>query len=157
MQIDVMLALQDRLKKDYSKKNQLGQTALLRVMLEINQAVVVSGIAILEEYEEDILIFPMLCRGLGLVRNGVEPKVIETILLNTALTNDVDLLESLLVIEGVLSIQTLQAPDVTKELLLSYFSLDIQDSVRKGLQDLKLNCSEVLRMEEVEKLIEKTL
>ena len=56
MQIDVMLALQDRLKKDYSKKNQLGQTALLRVMLEINQAVVVSGIARLEEYEEDIKI-----------------------------------------------------------------------------------------------------
>ena len=42
-------------------------------------------------------------------------------------------LESLLVMEGVISIQTLRSPGVTIELLLSYFSFNLQDNVRKNL------------------------
>ena len=95
----------------------------------------------------------MLSRGLKLVRGGIEPQVIESILLNTAFANDVDLLESLLIMEGVISIQTLRSPGVTMELLLSYFSFNLQDVLRKSLQDLKLNFSEPLNMKEMEELL----
>ena len=40
MQAEIMLALYSNLKKDFSEKNQLKQIDKLRVMLEINQAVV---------------------------------------------------------------------------------------------------------------------
>lgn len=95
----------------------------------------------------------MLSRGLKLVRGGIEPQVTESILLNTAFANDVDLLESLLVMEGAISIQTLRSPGVTMELLLSYFSFNLQDVLRKSLQDLKLNFSEPLNMKEMEELL----
>lgn len=153
MQTEIMLALQSCLKKDYSEKNQLKQTGMLRIMLQINQDVVGHGISKLEDYESNTMSFPMLCRGLKLVRGGMEPQVIESILLNTAFANDVDLLESLLVIEGVSSIQMLRSPDVTRELLLSYFCFNLQDNLRKNLQDLKLNFSEPLNMKEMEKLL----
>lgn len=64
MQTEIMLALQSNLKKDYSENNQLKQIDMLRMMLEINQAVVVHGISTLEDYENSILIFPMLYREL---------------------------------------------------------------------------------------------
>lgn len=154
MQTEIMLALQSNLKKDYSENNQLKQIDMLRMMLEINQAVVVHGISALEDYENSTLIFPMLYRGLKLIRGGIEPQVIESVLLNNALANDVDLLESLLVIEGVISIQMLRSPDVTRELLLSFFRFDMQDNIRKSLQDLKINFSEPLNRAEIEKLLE---
>ena len=47
----------------------------------------------------------------------------------------------------------LRSPDVTRELLLSYFNFNLQDNLRKGLQDLKLNSSEPLDMKKIEKLI----
>jgi hypothetical protein len=65
----------------------------------------------------------------------------------------VDLLESLLVMEGVISIQLLRSPDVTRELLLSYFSFNLQDILRKSLQDLKLNFSQPMNAKEIEKLL----
>ena len=154
MQTEIMLALQSCLNKDYSDKNQLKQIELLRLMLEINQEVIGRGISVLEDYESRTVIFPMLCRGLKLVRGGMEPQVIQSILLNAAFANDIDLLESLLVIEGVNSIQMLQSPDVTRELLLSYFSFSLQDVLRKKLNDLRINSSEPLNRKEVEKLLE---
>ena len=154
MQTEIMLALQSCLNKDYSDKNQLKQIELLRLMLEINQEVIGRGISVLEDYESRTVIFPMLCRGLKLVRGGMEPQVIQSILLNAAFANDIDLLESLLVIEGVISIQMLQSPDVTRELLLSYFSFSLQDVLRKKLNDLRINSSEPLNRKEVEKLLE---
>ncbi len=153
MQTEIMLALQGYLKKDYSEKNQLKQIDMLRMMLKINQDVVIHGISKLEDYENSTTNFPMLCKGLKLVRGGEEPQVIESILLNTAFANDVDLLESLLVIDGVISIQMLRSPDVTRELLLSYFSFSLQDDLKKSLQDLKLNSSEPLDRKEIEKLL----
>lgn len=155
MQTEIMLALQSCLNKDYSDKNQLKQIELLRLMLEINQEVIGRGISVLEDYESRTVIFPMLCRGLKLVKSGMEPQVIVSILLNTAFANDIDLLESLLVMEGVISIQMLQAPEVTRELLLSYFRFSLQDILRKKLNDLNINSSEPLSREEVEKLLEK--
>ena len=154
MQTEIMLALQSCLNKDYSDKNQLKQIELLRLMLEINQEVIGRGISVLEDYESRTVIFPMLCRGLKLVRGGMEPQVIQSILLNAAFANDIDLLESLLVIEGVISIQMLQSPDVTRELLLSYFRFSLQDVLRKKLNDLNINSSEPLNRKEVEKLLE---
>lgn len=122
-------------------------------MLEINQDVIVHGISKIEDYQSYTMSFPMLSRGLRLVRNGMEPQVIESILLNTALANNVDLLESLLVMEGVISIQLLRSPDVTRELFLSYFSFNLQDALRENLQDLKINFSQTLNMEEIERLL----
>ena len=153
MQTEIMLALQSCLKKDFSEENQLKQIDMLRMMLEINQDIVSYGISKIEDYENKTKIFPMLHKGLKLVRAGLEPQVIESILLNAAFVNDVDLLESLLVIEGVISIQTLRSPGVTRELLLSYFSFNLQDDLRKNLQDLKLNFSEPLNMKEMEELL----
>lgn len=154
MQTEIMLALRSNLKENYSEINELKQMDMLRMMLEINHAVVVHGISALEDYENSTLIFPMLHRGLKLVRDGIEPQVVESVLLNNALANDVDLLESLLVIEGVISIQILRSPDVTRELLLSHFQFDMQDNIRKSLQDLKINFSEPLNRTEIEKLLE---
>ncbi len=153
MQTEIMLALQGCLKKDYSEENQLKQIDMLRMMLKINQDVVIHGISKLEDYENSTTNFPMLCKGLKLVRGGMEPQIIESILLNTAFANDVDLLESLLVIDGVISIQMLRSPDETRELLLSYFSFSLQDDLKKSLQDLKLNSSEPLDRKEIEKLL----
>lgn len=153
MQTEIMLALQSCLKKDYSEKNQLRQIDIIRIMLEINQDVIGHGISRLEDYQSHYMSYPMLSKGLKLVRDGREPQVIETILLNTAIANDVDLLESLLIIEGVISIQLLFSPDVTRELLLSYFSFDMQDILRKSLNDLKLNFIEPLDMKEIEKVL----
>lgn len=153
MQTEIMLALQSCLIKDYSEKNQLRQIDMIRIMLEINQDVIAHGISKIEDYQDYTKGFPMLSRGLKLVRGGMEPQVIESILLNTALANNVDLLESLLVMEGVISIQLLRSPDVTRELLLSYFSFNLQDLLREKLQDLKLNSSKPLNVEEVESLL----
>ena len=154
MQTEIMLALQSCLKKDYSEKNQLKQIDMLRMILEINQDIVSYGISNLEDYENKTMIFPMFCGGLKLVRAGLEPQVIESILLNSAFANDVDLLKSLLVIDGVISLQMLCPPDITKELLLSYFSFNLQENIRKNLQDLKLNIREPLSKKEIEKLLE---
>lgn len=154
MQTEIMLALQSCLIKDYSEKNQLRQIDMIRIMLEINQDVIVHGISKIEDYHDYTISFPMLSRGLKLVRDGMEPQVIEMILLNTALANNVDLLESLLVMEGVISIQLLRSPDVTRELFLSYFSFNLQDVLRENLQDLKLNSSQPLKVEEIEKLLQ---
>ena len=84
-----MLALWGNLKKDYSEKNQLKQIDMLRMILEINQDVVVYGISKLEDYENNTTNFPLLCRGVKLVRGGMEPQTIESVLLNAAFSNDV--------------------------------------------------------------------
>lgn len=127
---------------------------MLRTILEINQNVVREGISKIEDYEYNIINFPMLGKGLTLVREGQEPQVIESILINTAFANDVDLLESLLVLEGVSSIQMLRPADVTKELLLSYFSFNMQDHLRRNLQDLKIDFSQPLNKSELRKILE---
>lgn len=56
------------------------------MMLEINQDIVGYGISKIEDYENKTMIFPMLCRGIKLVRAGLEPQVIESILLTCKTT-----------------------------------------------------------------------
>lgn len=153
MKTEIMLALYRYLKKDFSEENQLKQIQMLRTILEINQDVVRKGISQIEDHEPDIISFPMLGKGLKLVREGQEPQVIETILINTAFANDVDLLESLLVLEGVSSIQMLRSADVTKELLLSYFSFSMQDHLRRNLLDLQLDFSQPLNKNELSEIL----
>ncbi len=76
---------------------------LVLQILDINQKVIVKGLEILEKYSSGC---PILGRGLSLVRDGLEPDYIETILLNTAISNNIDLLTALVVMEGVYAIQT---------------------------------------------------
>lgn len=139
MKVEIMLAMHSALKRDYSEKNQLKQLELLRAILEINQEVFVHGIGRIEDYERNMKKYPLFCSGLKLVRAGVEPQVVESVLLNAAIANEGDLLESLLVVDGVLSIQVLRSPDVTKEILLAYFGFDLQERLREGVVDLRLN------------------
>ena len=103
-------------------------------MLKINEEVVRSGLTVLEEYEKDESLPYMLSLGLKLVHYGTEPGIVETILLNTALVNNIDLLTSLLIMDAVLSIQKMYAPEITKELLLSYFRHDIKSKIEKEIE-----------------------
>ncbi len=73
MQIDIMLAMVNTLKKNYSAENQLKQFDTVRQLLKMNQDVNVHGIARLEEYVRDNAFSPMLRKGLNLVRAGMEP------------------------------------------------------------------------------------
>ncbi len=153
MKLETMLALRRCLKRDDSKENQQKQANMLKGILKINQEVFVSGIAVIEIYEDSAEIAPMLSYGLKLVRRGMEPQMIESILLNAAIANETDLLESLLVMDGVQSIQMRQGPDITRELLLSYFDFQTQERIRKGIKDLRLNSGEPLGMAEVGELL----
>lgn len=153
MKTETMLALQSYLKKDYSIKNQYRQADMLRMILEINQDVICHGLCKIEDYEAKTTLFPMLGNGLRLVRRGIEPHVMEAGLLNMAFANEIDLLESLLVIDGCCSIQMQRPVELTKELLLSYFTFDVQEDFRNSLQHLKINSCEPLTKEEVERLL----
>lgn len=153
MQIETMLALQSVLKRDASLENQYRQADMLEMILEINQDVVCHGLCQLEDYESKICAFPMLRKGLSLVRGGIEPQVVESVLLHMAFANQMDLLESLLVMEGVCSIQMLRPVNLTKELLLSYFTFEVQDDFSRRLQHFKMNVCEPLSKKEIEHLL----
>ena len=153
MKTETMLALQSYLKKDYSKKNQYRQADMLRMILEINQDVICHGLCKIEDYEAKTMLFPMLGNGLRLVRRGIEPHMMEAVLLNMAFANEIYLLKSLLVIDGSCSIQMQRPVELTKELLLSYFTFDVQEDFRNSLQHLKINSCEPLTKEEVERLL----
>lgn len=153
MQIETMLALQSGLRKDDYGRNQLEQIDLVRLILEMNQDVNRYGLCKLEDYESRTVLYPLLDRGLRLVRGGVEPQVMESVLLHMAFANDLDLLESLLVLEGVCSIQMLRPADLTKELLLSFFTFEVQEECRNSLRQMQIDSCEALRKEEIEKLL----
>lgn len=153
MRTDTTLAMMNMLKRDYSEESQLKQFGTVRQLLKINQDVIVHGIAVLEEYVRDTAFSPLLCKGLKLVWAGIEPRVTEAVLVNTALANDMDLLESLLITEGVISIQTANPPGITTELLLSYFTFDIQEQLEKSLEELRIKRTYPLSAEEVKQLL----
>ena len=155
MQIETMLALQSSLQKDDSQADQLQQTDLMHLILKINQDVNRHGLCELEDYESKTARFPLLDRGLKLVRGGAEPQVVASALLHMAFANHIALLESLLVIEGVCSIQMLRPAELTKELLLSYFTFEVQDELRNSLTQLHIDSSTPLSKKEVEKLLKK--
>lgn len=70
--------------------------------------------------------------------------------------NHIDLLTSLLVLEGILSIQILRTPHVAKELLLSFFGLDYIDYIdresdKRGVQ---INRMDPLSREKIHTLLD---
>jgi len=145
--------LNSNLPKDYSLANQKNVLKLVILILDINQKVIEKGISMFEDYCSQ---YPVLDKGLRLIRMGLEPSIIETLLLNTVIVNNIDLLTSLVIIEGVHDIQTAQSPHVTKELLKSYFTLEFytefEDECVKS--NLKINNSQMISAKEVAKLID---
>lgn len=153
MRTETMLAIYDNLKKDHSQKQQQKQIRLLQTILKVNQDVTRQGLSVIENCEQETAEFPMLWKGLQLARNGMEPRDIESILLNTAFANEVDLMESLLIIDGVYCIQTMRSPDTTMEWLLSHFCFPAQEQLTQCLQDQKLSCCRPLSRAEIEELL----
>ena len=122
----------------------------------MNQKVIVEGLGILEKYSSGC---PILDRGLRLVRDGLEPDYIETILLNTAISNNIDLLTALVVMEGVYAIQTAQSPYITRELLKAYFTFDFEKEFDSGVNksDIKINDVQSLNAKEIAQLVNQNL
>ncbi len=142
--------------KEYSLENQKKVLELVLQILDINQKVIVKGLGILEKYSSGC---PILDRGLRLVRDGLEPDYIEMILLNTAISNNTDLLTALVVMEGVYAIQTVQSPHITRELLKAYFTFEFEKEFDSGINksNIKLNDVQSLNAEEIAQLVNPTL
>lgn len=141
-----------KIPKDNSIEKQKKVLKFVRQILELNQKVIVEGIGILENYTSG---YPILDRGLRLVRDGVEPDYIEAILLNTAITNNVDLLTAQAAIEGVNSIQTARSPHITRELLKSYFTFEFEKEFDCEINKInnKFNNIQTLNAQEIAQLI----
>ena len=67
--------------------------------------------------------------------------------------NCMDGLTAMICLDGALSIQRMYSPDITKELLCSYLSLDLSDELNVEAGKLKLDGSSPLSMEELQKLL----
>ena len=145
--------INSNLPKDYSRKNQKEILKLAFLILDINQRVLKEGIGIFEDYCSH---YQLLDKGLQLIRMGFDPELTETLLLNTAVINDIDLLTSLVTIEGVYGIQTAQPPYITKELLKSYFALnfDIEFEAEYAKNNNKTDSFQIISAKEVAELIE---
>lgn len=141
-----------KVPKDNSIENQKKVLELVRQILDLNQKVIVEGIGIFENYNSGC---PILDRGLRLVRDGVEPDYIETILLNTAITNNIDRLTALVTIEGVNAIQTARSPYITREILKSYFTFEFENEFDFELNknNHKFNDIQTLNAQEIVQLI----
>lgn len=153
MQTFTSLAMHSYLHSEYTAEEQLKHISLISMILQINQDVCTSGISALERYVDDEKIPFLLKKGLYLVWSGIEPQIVENVLLNIALTNKLDLLLSLLIIEAVLSIQQRHSPDITKELLLSYFKIEVVDEIEQRTAKLEHNFSEPLNKEQIQELL----
>ena len=81
------------------------------------------------------------------------------ILLNTAISNNTDLLTALVVMEGVYAIQTVQSPHITRELLKAYFTFEFEKEFDSGINKIhiKLNDVQSLNAEEIAQLVNPTL
>ena len=153
MEVSTFLAIESRLNYVDTVEEQRKFSPLITEILKINQEVVKEGLSVLEKYIQDDKLPILLRKGLRLVHYAMEPQVIETILLNTAIVNRMDGLTALICLDGVLSIQKMCSPDITKELLFSYLRLDILDEVNKEVGKLKMDSSTPLSAEELQKLL----
>ena len=153
MEVSTFLAIESRLNYDDTVEEQRKFSPLITEILKINQEVVKEGLSVLEKYIQDDKLPILLRKGLRLVHYAMEPQIIETILLNTAIVNRMDGLTALICLDGVLSIQKMCSPDITKELLFSYLRLDILDEVNKEVGKLKMDSSTPLSAEELQKLL----
>lgn len=153
MEVSTFLAIESRLNYVDTIEEQRKFSPLIVEILKINQEVVKEGLSALEKYIQDDKLPILLRKGLRLVHYAMEPQIIETILLNTAIVNHMDGLTALICLDGVLSIQKMCSPDITKELLFSYLRLDILDEVNKEVGKLKMDSSTPLSAEELQKLL----
>lgn len=145
--------INSNLPKDYSMKNQKEILNLAFLILDINQRVIKEGIGIFEDYCSH---YQLLDKGLQLIRMGFDPELTESLLFNTVVINGIDLLTSLVTIEGVHGIQTAQPPYITKELLKSYFALnfDAEFEAEYAKRDQKADNFEPISAKKVTALIE---
>ena len=153
MEVSTFLAIESRLNRNDAIEEQRKFLPLIAEILKINQEVVKEGLSSLEKHiQKDKLPF-LLRKGLRLVHYAMEPQVIEAVLLNTAIVNRMDGVTALICMDGVLSIQKMYSPDITKELLLSYLSLDVLDEADAEVGKLKLDGSTPLSTEELQELL----
>ena len=153
MEVSTFLAIESRLDRNDAIEEQRKFSSLIAEVLKINQEVIKEGLSALEKYVQDEKLPFLLRKGLRLVHYAMEPQVIETILLNTAIVNRMDGMTALICMDGVLSIQKMYSPDITKELLLSYLSPDVLDEADAEAGKLKLDGSVPLSAEELQKLL----
>lgn len=153
MEVGTFLAIESRLNYVDTVEEQRKFSPLITEILKINQEVIKKGLSALEKYIRDDKLPILLRKGLRLVHYAMEPQIIETILLNTAIVNHMDGLTALICLDGVLSIQKMYSPDITKELLFSYLRLDILDEVNEEVGKLKMDSSTPLSAEELQKLL----
>lgn len=75
--------------------------------------------------------------------------------MNTAISNNIDLLTVLVVMEGVYAIQTMQPPYITRELLKSYFTFEFEKEFDNGINNsnIKLNDVQSLNTKEIAQLV----
>ena len=156
MEVSTFLAIESRLDRNDTVEEQRKLSPLIAEVLKINQEVIKEGLPALEKHIQNDKLPFLFRKGLRLVHYAMEPQVIETILLNTAIINRMDGVTALICMDGVLSIQKMYSPDITKELLLSYLNLDVLDEADAEAGKLKLDSSVPLSMEELQKLLNGT-
>ena len=153
MEVSTFLAIKDKLNCNDTIDEQRKYVPLIIEILKINQEVLKEGLPALEKHIQDEKLPFLLKKGLGIVHYAMEPQIIETILLNIAIMNCMDGLTALICLDGALSIQRMYSPDITKELLCSYLSLDVLDELNEEADKLKLDGSSPLSTEELQKLL----
>lgn len=153
MEVSTFLAIENRLKRNDTIEEQRKLSPLIAEILKIDQEVIKEGLSALEKHIQNDKLPFLLRKGLRLVHYAMEPQIIETVLLNTAIVNHMDGVTTLVCLDGVLSIQKMYSPDITKELLLSYLSLDVLDEADAEVGKLKLDGSTPLSTEELQKLL----
>ncbi len=136
---------------DYSLENQKRVLKMVIVILKMNREVLKEGIGIFEDYTST---YPLLDRGLRLIRMGLEPELTENLLLNAVIANHTDILTGLVTLEGIYSIQAARLPQITMEVLKSHFLLEFEAEFEEEIAKSNLNItSTVISRQEVEKLI----
>ncbi|RKI74624.1 hypothetical protein D7V90_23510 [bacterium 1xD42-87] len=153
MEVNTFLAIENRLNCNDTIDEQKKYVPLIIEILKINQEVIKEGLSALEKHIQDDKLPFLLKKGLRLIHYAMEPQIIETILLNTAIVNCIDGLTALICLDGALSIQRMYSPDITKELLCSYLSPDLSDELNGEAGKLKLDGSSPLSTEELQKLL----
>ena len=153
MEISTFIAIESRLNRNDAIEEQRKFLPLIAEILKINQEVVKEGLSSLEKHIQNDKLPFLLRKGLRLVHYAMEPQVIEIVLLNTAIVNHMDGVTALICMDGVQSIQKMYSPDITKELLLSYLSLDVLDEADAEVGKLKLDGSTPLSTEELQELL----
>lgn len=134
-----------------SKQEQQQAVELAVFLMRIHKQVRQQGIGILEDVPAEN---PLLARGFALVRMGMEPELVERVLLTSLVFHSAQLRQGLLVIEGILAIQTGQSLEVTKELLKAYLPFVSAEQFEQKLRENEIiSSSSMLSQKEVSRLL----